>query len=137
MLGGDGRLRERKAREAFGSYIEGVWRRNYVNKPTSLRPGAEKLIDEGNRGHRDSRYRRTLMSRTALPGGESQFGPTLQTVTLPRNKRRYYCACPAKRSRSTRKKLSEFGYQNLKSSRGWFGWSISVTDEPKGGSEAL
>ena len=124
-----------------GSYIDGVWVENYVYKPNFISAQElKKLIDEKSKDIVIVDTAATLIFEDEhVPGAVNfPYAPTLpQPVTLPRNKTLViYCACNAEEeSIDTAKKLSEFGYQNIKVLKGgWFGWlNLGYPTEPKVG----
>jgi rhodanese-related sulfurtransferase len=112
-----------------GSYIDGVWVENYVYEPKLITgPELKKLIDEKSKDIVIVDTAAPLVfEEQHIPGAVNfPYGPALpQPVTLPRTKTLViYCACNAEEeSRDTAKKLTEFGYQNIKVLKGgWFGW---------------
>ena len=123
-----GEAQEKPAKPS-GTYIDGVYVENYVYKPNFISAQElKKLIDEKSKDI-------VIVDTTAplifeeqhLPGAVNvPYAPTLpQPITLPRTKTLViYCACNAEEeSIDTAKKLSEYGYQNVKILKGgWSGW---------------
>jgi len=115
--------------DCAGSYVDGVCVENYVFQPKFIAPEElKKLID--------AKSKDVVVVDTAaalvfeeqhIPGAVNfPYAPTLpQPITLPRTKTLViYCACNAEEeSIDTAKKLSEFGYTNIKVLKGgWFKW---------------
>jgi rhodanese-related sulfurtransferase len=127
-----------------GSYIDGVWVENYVYQPKFISAQElKKLIDEKSKDIVIVDTAATLIFEDEhVPGAVNlPFGPTLpQPLTLARNKTLViYCACNAEEeSIDTARKLTEFGYQNIKVLKGgWFGWlNLGYPTEPKVGKES-
>lgn len=127
--------------KSSGSYIDGVWVENYVYEPKFISAQElKKLVDEKSKDIVIVDTAATLIFEDEhVPGAVNlPFGPTLpQPITLPRNKTLVvYCACNAEEeSVDTAKKLTEFGYQNIKVLKGgWFGWlNLGYPTEPKVG----
>jgi len=112
-----------------GSYIDGVYVENYVYKPNFISAQElKKLIDEKSKDIVIVDTAAVLIfEEQHIPGAVNfPYGPTLpQPITLPRTKTLViYCACNAEEeSIDTARKLSEYGYQNLKVLKGgWAGW---------------
>ena len=126
-----------------GSYIDGVYVENYVYEPKFISAqDLKKLIDEKSKDIVIVDTAAALIfEEEHIPGAVNvPFAPTLpQPITLPRNKTLViYCACNAEEeSIDTAKKLSEYGYQNVKVLKGgWFGWlDLSYKIEGKGGKD--
>jgi rhodanese-related sulfurtransferase len=124
-----------------GSYIDGVWVENYVYQPKFITAQElKKLIDEKSKDIVIVDTAATLIyDDEHVPGAVNlPYAPALpQPITLPRNKTLViYCACNAEEeSIDTARKLSEYGYQNLKVLKGgWFGWlNLGYPTEPKVG----
>jgi rhodanese-related sulfurtransferase len=125
-----------------GTYIDGVYVENYVYKPNFISAqDLKKLIDEKSKDIVIVDTAAPLIFEDEhIPGALNfPYAPTLpQPITLPRTKTLViYCACNAEEeSIDTAKKLTEFGYQNLKVLKGgWFGWlELGYPTEPKKGS---
>lgn len=132
---------QEKPAKPSGSYIDGVYVENYVYKPNFISAQElKKLIDEKSKDIVIVDTAAALIFEDEhVPGAVNvPYAPTLpQPVTLPRNKTLViYCACNGEEeSIDTAKKLSEFGYQNLKVLKGgWFGWlNLGYPTEPKVG----
>jgi len=112
-----------------GSYIDGVFVENYVYKPKFISAQElKKLIDEKSADIVIVDTASPLIfEEQHIPGAVNlPYTPTLpQPITLPRTKTLViYCACNAEEeSVDTAKKLTEYGYQNLKVLKGgWSGW---------------
>jgi rhodanese-related sulfurtransferase len=124
-----------------GTYIDGVYVENYVYKPNFISAqDLKKLIDEKSKDIVIVDTAAPLIFEDEhIPGALNfPYAPTLpQPITLPRTKTLViYCACNAEEeSIDTAKKLTEFGYQNLKVLKGgWFGWlELGYPTEPKKG----
>jgi rhodanese-related sulfurtransferase len=124
-----------------GSYIDGVYVENYVYEPKFISAqDLKKLIDEKSKDIVIVDTAAALIfEEEHIPGAVNfPYAPTLpQPITLPRNKTLViYCACNAEEeSIDTAKKLTEYGYQNLKVLKGgWFGWlDLGYKVEGKGG----
>jgi len=112
-----------------GSYVDGVFVENYVYEPKLISaPDLKKLIAEKSKDFVIVDTAAALIfEEQHIPGAVNlPYAPMLpQPLTLPRTKTLViYCACNAEEeSRDTAKKLTEFGYQNIKVLKGgWFGW---------------
>jgi rhodanese-related sulfurtransferase len=122
-----------------GSYIDGVWVEGYVYTPKFISAQElKKLIDEKSKDIVIVDTAAALIFEDEhVPGAVNlPYAPTLpQPITLPRNKTLViYCACNAEEeSIDTARKLTEFGYQNIKVLKGgWFGWlNGGYPTEPK------
>jgi rhodanese-related sulfurtransferase len=124
-----GFAQEKPKPKPAGTYIDGVFVENYVYEPTFISAAElKKLIDEKSKDIVIVDTAAPLIFEDEhIPGAVNfPFAPTLpQPITLPRTKTLViYCACNAEEeSIDTAKKLTEFGYQNLKVLKGgWFGW---------------
>src|SRR3954453_5035061 len=118
-----------KPEKPAGSYIDGVYVENYVYKPNFISAQElKKLIDEKSKDIVIVDTAAALIfEEQHIPGAvDFPYAPTLpQPITLPRTKTLViYCACNAEEeSVDTAKKLSEYGYQNVKVLKGgWSGW---------------
>ena len=108
---------------------------NYVYEPKFISAQElKKLIDEKSKDIVIVDTAAPLIfEEEHIPGAVNfPYGPALpQPITLPRNKTLViYCACNAEEeSIDTAKKLTEYGYQNIKDPQGWLDrdGSISVT----------
>jgi thiol-disulfide isomerase/thioredoxin/rhodanese-related sulfurtransferase len=112
-----------------GSYVDGVFVENYVYKPNFISAQElKKLIDEKSKDIVIvDTAAAVIFDEQHIPGAVNfPYAPTLpQPITLPRTKTLViYCACNAEEeSIDTAKKLTEYGYQNLKVLKGgWSGW---------------
>jgi rhodanese-related sulfurtransferase len=115
--------------KASGSYVDGVFVENYVYEPKLISaPELKKLVAEKSKDIVIVDTAAALIfEEQHIPGAVNlPYAPMLpQPLTLPRTKTLViYCACNAEEeSRDTAKKLTEFGYQNIKVLKGgWFGW---------------
>jgi rhodanese-related sulfurtransferase len=132
---------QEKPKKPTGSYIDGVYVENYVYEPKFISAkDLKKLIDEKSK---DIVIVDTaadlLFEEHHIPGAVNlPFGPALpQPLTLSRTKTLViYCACnDEEESVETAKRLTEYGYQNIKVLKGgWFNWlELGYKIEGKGG----
>jgi 3-mercaptopyruvate sulfurtransferase SseA len=124
-----GYAQQDKPAKPSGSYVDGVWVENYVYEPKLISAqDLKKLIDEKSTDIVIVDTAAPLVFQEEhIPGAVNfPYAPALpQPVTLPRTRTLViYCACNAEEeSRDTARKLTEFGYQNIKVLKGgWFGW---------------